>query len=251
MKISRINAIEEYVLSRKTVTIDELCEKFNVSKNTIRRDLNELEVRGHITKVYGGVTASTPQEVMPLPVRAGLNLQSKELIGRLAAREVHEDDTIFVDSGSTAVCILHHLSHLKKVTVITHSLTAMIEAAKYDNISLISLGGIYSPATSSFVGISTQEALNDLRISKAFMGATGVTVESGMSNTTFLEAEIKRGVVAHASQIYLMADNSKLGHDAVITFCRLSEATVLITDRRPSEKFVDFCRVHGVRLCYE
>ena len=56
MKVSRLNSIEQYVISRETVSIDELCEVFGVSKNTIRRDLNELEMRGHITKVYGGVT---------------------------------------------------------------------------------------------------------------------------------------------------------------------------------------------------
>ena len=67
MKISRLNAIEEYVLSKKTVSIDDLCEVFSVSKNTIRRDLNELEARGHIATVYGGFTAVTPEEVMPLP----------------------------------------------------------------------------------------------------------------------------------------------------------------------------------------
>ena len=67
MKISRLNAIEEYVLSKKTVSIDELCEVFSVSKNTIRRDLNELEARGHIAKVYGGVTAVTPEDVRFAP----------------------------------------------------------------------------------------------------------------------------------------------------------------------------------------
>ena len=60
MKVSRLNSIEQYVISRETVSIDELCEVFGVSKNTIRRDLNELEQRGHITKVYGGVTATVP-----------------------------------------------------------------------------------------------------------------------------------------------------------------------------------------------
>ena len=188
MKISRLNAIEEYVLSKKTVSIDDLCEVFSVSKNTIRRDLNELEARGHIAKVYGGVTAVTPEDVMPLPVRSGLNPAAKDLIGKLAARELSDGDTIFIDSGSTAVNVLRHLPPRIKLTVVTHSLPAMVEAAKYDGINLISLGGAFNPATSSFVGIFAQQALSDLRITKAFLCATGVTVESGMSNTTFLEA---------------------------------------------------------------
>ena len=73
MKVSRLNSIEQYVISRETVSIDELCEVFGVSKNTIRRDLNELEQRGHITKVYGGVTATVPSGAVPTPIRSGLN----------------------------------------------------------------------------------------------------------------------------------------------------------------------------------
>lgn len=250
MKISRLNSIEEYVLSKKTVSIDDLCEVFQVSKNTIRRDLNELETRGHIAKVYGGVTAVTPEEVMPLPVRSGLNPSAKDQIGRLAAREIKDGDTIFIDSGSTAVCLLRHLSPRMKLTVITHSLPAMVEAAKLENVNLISLGGVFNPSTSSFVGISAQQSLSSLRISKAFLSATGVTVESGMSNTTFLEAEIKRGVVSHAAEIVLIADNSKLGHDATVTFCRLQDISTFITDQQPSPKFVEFCRAHRVRIVW-
>ena len=88
MKVSRLNSIEQYVISRETVSIDELCEVFGVSKNTIRRDLNELEQRGHITKVYGGVTATVPSGAVPTPIRSGLNQIDKSLIGRLAAEEV-------------------------------------------------------------------------------------------------------------------------------------------------------------------
>lgn len=90
---------------RETVSIDELCEVFGVSKNTIRRDLNELEQRGHITKVYGGVTATVPSGAVPTPIRSGLNQIDKSLIGRLAAEEVADGDTIFIDSGTTTrVC---------------------------------------------------------------------------------------------------------------------------------------------------
>ena len=251
MKISRLNSIEEYILSQKTVSIDELCEVFHVSKNTIRRDLNELEARGHIAKVYGGVTAVTPEEVMPLPVRSGLNPTAKDYIGQLAVREISDGDTVFIDSGSTAVCVLRHLPPRIKLTIVTHSLPAMVEASKFDNVNLISLGGVYNASTSSFVGITAQQALSDLRISKAFLSATGVTVESGMSNTTFLEAEIKRGVITHAAHVILIADGSKLGHDATVTFCRLQDIATFITDQQPAPKFVEFCRAHNVRILWE
>ena len=147
MKVSRLNSIEQYVISRETVSIDELCEVFGVSKNTIRRDLNELEMRGHITKVYGGVTATVPSGAVPTPIRSSLNTVDKSLIGRLAAEEVEDGDTIFIDSGTTTLCLLRFLVAKKRITIITHSLGALSEASKYDNLNIISLGGIYSPTT--------------------------------------------------------------------------------------------------------
>lgn len=250
MKISRLNSIEQYVISKETVSIDELCEVFGVSKNTIRRDLNELEARGHISKVYGGVTAAPSGGAVPTPIRRGLNSDIKSLIGSLAAETVQDGDTIFIDSGTTTLCLLRYLSGKKKITVITHSLGAMSEAAKYDNLSLISLGGIYSPSTDSFVGLSTFEALSGMQISKAFMGATGISIENGMTNSTFLEVEIKRSVAARAASVYLMADTSKLGHDAIISFCQLRDLTAFITDHKPSEIYSDFFAANGIRVLH-
>ena len=238
MKVSRLNAIEQYVISHETVSIDELCEVFEVSKNTIRRDLNELEMRGHITKVYGGVTATVPSGAVPTPIRSSLNPADKSLIGRMAAEEVADGDTIFIDSGTTTLCLLRYLVAKNRITIITHSLGALSEAAKYENLNIISLGGIYSPTTDSFVGLSTIEALSNMRINKAFMGATGVSLTAGMTNTTFLEAEIKRAVVHRADSIYCMADSSKIGREAIVTFCHLKDLTGFITDREPAKEYV-------------
>lgn len=251
LKISRLNSIEQYVIARETATIDELCEAFNVSKNTIRRDLNTLEARGHIAKVYGGVTAISSPGAVPSPVRSSLHSSDKALIGRLAADEVEDGDTIFIDSGTTTVCMLKFLATKKRITIVTHSLGALAEASKYEHLNVISLGGIYSRPTDSFVGLSAFEALSSMKINKAFMAATGVSVEAGMMNTTFLEAEIKRGIVQRAAHIFLLADNSKLGRDAVISFCRLEDLSGFITDRRPPDPYVRFCESHGVRLRYE
>lgn len=250
MKISRLNSIEQYVISNETVSIDELCEVFSVSKNTIRRDLNELEARGHITKVYGGVTAVQSRDIVPMPVRSNLNPANKTLIGKLAAGEVSDGDTIFIDSGSTAVCLLKYLTGKKKITIITHSLNAMMEASKYDNLNIISLGGIYNASTGSFVGVSTLENISELKINKAFMAATGVSIETGMTNTTFLEAEIKRGVVARSSKIILMADSSKINHEAFISFCHLDAISAFVTDAQPPAEYMDFFHAHNVKVLY-
>ncbi len=250
MKISRLNSLEQYILLKDTVSIDELCEVFNVSKNTIRRDLNELEARGHIVKVYGGVTTVQSKEVVPMPVRSTLNSANKSYIGKVAANIVQDGDTIFLDSGTTTSCIIKYLSNLKKITIISHSLNVLLEASKFENINIISLGGLYNGSTGSFVGISTLENISNLRITKAFMAATGVSIESGLTSTTFLEAEIKRGVVTRSKEVYLMADTTKLDHDAVITYCPISSLTGFITDSNLPQKYIDYCKLNNVKIYF-
>ena len=118
-------------------------------------------------------------------------------------------------------------------------------------VAVISLGGIYSPTTDSFVGLSAIEALSSMRINKAFMGATGVSLTAGMTNTTFLEAEIKRAVVHRADNIYGMVDSSKIGKEAIVTFCHLKDLTAFITDCEPPKEYVDLCNAENVKLRYE
>ena len=229
MKVSRFNSIEQYVISRETVSIDELCEVFGVSKNTIRRDLNELEMRGHITK----------------GIRRRDRYGSLGPCRRPSARALTRSTIAHRPSGRRGGCgrryHFYRLRHdhpvsaavsrgKKRITIITHSLGALSEASKYDNLNIISLGGIYSPTTDSFVGLSAIEALSSMRINKAFMGATGVSLTAGMTNTTFLEAEIKRAVVHRADNIYGMVDSSKIGKEAIVTFCHLKDLTAFITD---------------------
>lgn len=251
MKISRLNSIEQYVIARETATIDELCETFNVSKNTIRRDLNVLEARGHISKVYGGVTAISSQGAIPMPIRTGMHSSDKNLIGRLAAEEVEDGDTIFVDSGSTTLCMLKYLATKKRITIVTHSLGALAEASKYENLNIISLGGIYSRPTDSFVGLSAFESLSSMKINKAFMASTGVSIDNGLMNSTFLEAEIKRGISQRASNIILLVDSSKIGHDGIISFCKLEDITYFITDSKPSEEYMQFFEANNITVRYK
>ena len=109
--------------------LTELCEVFGVSEYHPPRP-ERSEQRGYITKVYGGVTATVPSGAVPTPIRSGLNQIDKSLIGRLAAEEVADGDTIFIDSGTTTLCLLRFLVVKSRITIITHSLGALSEASK-------------------------------------------------------------------------------------------------------------------------
>ena len=248
MRAERLNAMEQYILGKETVSLEELSTQFSVSMNTIRRDVIELLNRGNIRKVYGGVSSTLINRPVGFSVRAQKNSRAKQIIGQLASQLVSDGASIFLDSGSTTPHILQHIGEKNGVTVITHSLTALYAASSLSNLNIIALGGIYAPATSSFTGISTLDALSRLSIQTIFISATGVSIENGLTNSTYLEAEIKRSVVQRGNRVVLMADQSKFGHSAVISFCPFDQLYAIVTDCLPSEPYLEAIDRYGIRL---
>lgn len=250
MRAERINAMEQYIIERGTVSLEELSQKFGISINTVRRDISALTVHGRIRKVYGGVSA----DLLPLPLdyseRKRRNGREKEIIGQLAARLVDSGSSIFLDSGSTTPNILRNLGDKNGVTVITHSLTALSEAASMTNLSIISLGGVYVPLTASFSAISFLDFLSRLSIQTAFVSATGVSLENGLTLTTYIESEIKRNVVQHGGRIVLMADHTKFDQSSLISFCPFERLYAVVTDCAPPPRYLEAIKRCSIRLIY-
>lgn len=252
MKISRLNSIEQYVIKKESVSVDELCEVFNVSKNTIRRDLNELEARGQISKVYGGVCAlSYKSNNISKNTNNDIYSSEKDLIGKLAAKEIKDNDVIFIDSGTTVPYIIKYIDTNKKVTIVTHSLNAMLESSKNENITLISSGGIYNKKTGSFLGISAHQTISSINIKKAFISCAGISIKYGLTNSTFLEAEIKRTAIKKAKYVYLVAEHSKINRNADISFCSLKSLTTFITNKKPSQSYLDYFKYNSISVIYQ
>jgi DeoR family myo-inositol catabolism operon transcriptional repressor len=250
MKHERIKKIEHYLIEHESVSLDNLCTIFGVSKNTIRRDIAELEARGIIKKVYGGVTLNIMEETVPFQQRQVQHINAKSMIGKLASSLIQNGDIVFVDSGSTTIHLIPNIKHVENVTIITNSLNVIVEAAAYPNINVISTGGILQRKTNSFAGIATVNFLKSLNISKAFMATTAVSIEKGVTNTTYLEAEIKKAVVAISDQIVIMADHTKLDQSAFMRYCSLDEIDYFVTDNCPEGKYLEFFDRNNIKLMY-
>lgn len=245
MRISRIDQLEQYILEHKAASIDSLCEVFDISKNTLRRDLEVLVGRGNIEKVYGGVIASENAASLPDLVsfneRAGRNFHSKQKIAALAASFVREKDIIFIDSGSTTMNIVEHLTHLNKVTVITNSLQVINKALSYPNINLIVLPGTLIRDTASLVGSSCAEYLEHYNIVRAFMACTGISIAAGICNASTEEYDIKKTALKKSQKHYLLADSSKFGRASLMTYGDMNQFDYILTDQMPDDAFCSYC----------
>ena len=189
MKSKRIEDIESYIYEHKTVTLEQLCTTFNVSMNTIRRDVKELTQNARIKKIYGGVTVKSEQrELLPFSERHISNLEEKQKIAARAAQLVEDGDVIFIDSGTTTFHMIEYMQNKQNITVLTNNLEVIMRGVTCENIKLISLSGEFNRKTLSFVGDTAAEVLKNYNISKAFMASTGISVEGGATKRLFVRS---------------------------------------------------------------
>ncbi len=252
MRTDRLNQMEAFILRNGTASLYDLSERFGISLNTVRRDVSDLIDRGHIRKVYGGVSSlqtldSQPYtEFMPLAKRARMHAGEKRLIGELAASLVQENSVVFLDSGTTVPHMLPHLAG-KNVSIVTHSLSVMAEAVKYPSLNVIALGGVLNHATYSLVN-EVDSALRSIRLQTLFMAATALSVEWGASNNTYDEYRLKSELVNLHANVVILADSSKFGKNATYCYCPFRRIRGIVTDRVPGARFLDAARENGIEL---
>ncbi|MBN1468292.1 MAG: DeoR/GlpR transcriptional regulator [Fusobacteriaceae bacterium] len=251
MKIKRIEEIKSYVHENKSVSTEELCAKFNVSRNTIRRDIDILVDKGDIKKVYGGVVSTDEKlsnGLKSYSIRESSNLDKKKLIGKKASEFISDNDVIYLDSGTTIVHIIENLKNIKNLTIITASIPVINQVIPFENIKLVSLHGILSRPTLSFVGNSIIKTLEPFNIDKAFISCNGISIEKQITNSVFEEYEIKKTVISKSKKIYLLADEEKFDNFGAITFARFEEITGLITNASPKNDLLSLLKEKKVEL---
>lgn len=248
MRSNRILDIEEYIIEHKNVSLDTLCEVFNVSKNTIRRDINELANKGTIKKVYGGVAINEASTLIPFTERNIKNIPAKSKIAQYCSNYINDGDIIFMDSGTTTLYVIDYLKDKKNLTIITNNLEIIIKALDLSNLNIICLPGNLIRKTNSFVGVDTTDVLNKYNITKSFLASTGISIECGLTNSHPLESEIKKLAIKKSMSTFLLVDSTKFDKSSLITYGNLEDIDYLITDKKPSKKYINFCNSNDVSL---
>jgi DeoR/GlpR family transcriptional regulator of sugar metabolism len=251
MKYDRQRELLSYIEENKSVKNEDLLDRFNISIQTLRRDIRKFEEQGLIEKVYGGVVYRDRREsvssVSPLQERDASFSKEKEYIGKLAASLVEDGDVIFIDSGTTAYRMLHYMKDLKNVTVISHCLDVMMELRNMPNLTGICVGGVIQHDSGTFVVDSTFYPYN---YNKAFISTVGISVSKSLTNTNLYEGAMKQHVLNQSAVNYIVADHTKFDVIAYNHFADYSLIKALITDERPPEKFMNFFESNQIEVIY-
>lgn len=248
MKEDRIQKLKNYILSNERASIEELCNVFTVSKNTMRRDINELEKQGTIKKVYGGIVLNDKKTTEPFESREEKNTSAKQVIAKLACDFVQDGDIIYIDSGTTTMHMLPHLAELRNLTIITNNLNVILSSLPYLHLNVLCTGGTLFRTTNSFVDMDAINFLKKYNIAKAFMASTGISISKGITNSSSFEYDIKKYMVDNCDMVVLLADETKIGRVSLTTYCDLKDINVFVTNANPDDEYVEFFNKNNIKL---
>ncbi len=235
------NERQEKILARLrqngSVKVTVLAKDMDISESTIRRDINELDRRGRLKKVFGGAVAIN-RDMSPVETdvaqRTLINIREKDIIAEYAASMINDNDFVYIDAGTTTEKMIDYLDK-KSVTYVTNGITHAKKLIQRGFDAYV-IGGLLRPSTEAVIGAAAIEAVQKYNFTKCFMGTNGIDTESGFTTPDIGEAAVKTAVMKKSYVSFVLADHTKFGLVSPVTFADIEEACV-ITDHLEGEHY--------------
>lgn len=229
-----------------SASIHEMAERFLVSEMTIRRDLRELHQSNRVIRIPNGAMIAQPVTFeRTFQERLRAMGDAKDLIGRAAAALVRPGEAVVLDSGTTTLCIARHLHRVPNLIVVTFSVAILGELSMDNSIRVELTGGTYRRSSHDLVGAEVSQGLTRVSANKVFFGAAALSFQKGVMQ---FDPEAPRELLQAGTERILVLDSSKIGREALYSFCKVENCSSVITDGgiRPEhlERLRRICRVH-------
>ena len=251
LAIERRNSILAKLSAEGKVIVADLSREFEVTEETIRRDLEKLDHDGLAKKTYGGAVANEKlQNDLPFNVRKMTNVAQKQRIAEKIAGLIHDGDYIMLDASSTAIYVTRCIKHLKNITLITNSVEILLELADKQNWNVLSTGGSLKKGGLSLVGTSAERMIRSFHVDIAICSSKGIDIRRGVTDSNEKESDIKQAIFAAADRKILAVDSRKFDKNSFVHVCDINEVDVIVTDQRPDERWIEHCKDKNVELIY-
>ncbi|KEK19878.1 transcriptional regulator [Bacillus manliponensis] len=236
--LERQKKILDLLTVKKVLKIAELKEELDISIDTLRRDINTLTKQGKIEKIYGGVKiVETTFGESLMQERMISHIEEKEAIAKMCSEYIHDGDCIYLDSGSTTYQIAKYIKQKKNLTVVTNSIPVVTELTNSD-VEIIIIGGKIRRNEQSVVAYDYIFNFGELNILKAFICASGITVEKGISDYNLEEAITRKKIIEISKEVYVAADSTKFGKDVTVGISPLHKIDAIMTDSNVNKDFI-------------
>ena len=251
LAIERRNAILAKLNAEGKVIVADLSREFDVTEETIRRDLEKLDKEGIAKKTYGGAVINQSLNTdLPFNVRKRANVELKQNIAAKIAELIGDGDYIMLDSSSTAKFVTKYIKDRKNITLITNSVEIMFELADKEDWNILSTGGTLKKGALSLVGSSAEKMIRGFHVDLAVCSSKGLDIKMGITDSNEKDSEIKRAIFAAAEKKVLAIDSTKFDKISFVRVLDVNEVDVVVTDQKPSERWVKHFKNNNVELIY-
>jgi DeoR/GlpR family transcriptional regulator of sugar metabolism len=251
LAIERRRKIISLLEERNSVLVPELSKIFNITEETVRRDLEKLELEGLLKRTYGGaVINDSMNSELPLTIREVTNIEGKLAIGIKVSEYIKDGHTIMLDSSSTALQVAKRIKDKRNITVITNSVKVVSELAGAKDCKVISTGGNLRVNAMSFVGHMAEDAVKNFNVDIAIICSKGIDMEKGISESNDMEAEVKKAMIKAADKTFLVGDYTKFNKVSFVKMLRIEDVDMIFTDKSLTNEWEQFISNKNVELIY-
>jgi len=244
----RLQKIVELVGKEGSIRNSELSLLFQVTEETIRRDLYKLEQEGKLLRSHGGAVSIKELHMeTPIDIREITNVKEKQLIAVEAVKHIKQMDRIVLDASTTAWYMAKMMPDIE-MTVLTNSIKVAIELSAKEKVQVISTGGMLSRKSLSYVGPLAERSLDSYHVDKAFISSKGAHMERGISEANELQALIKKKMISIADRTYLLCDYSKFGVQHFTQIADWSQIHHVVTNGKAKREYIESLKRMAVEV---
>lgn len=245
---SRHTRIINLVREQGFVAIGTLASSFDVTPQTIRRDINILSKQGLLQRHHGGAGPVFSTENVDYTDRKVLCLQEKQIIAKLVARQIPNRSSLFINMGTTNEEVAKALIHHKHLRVITNNLNVAKTLSGNSEIEVIITGGLVRQKDGGIVGESAIDFIRQFKVDFGIIGISGVDRDGTLLDFDYREVTAARSIMDNSRKVFLVTDHTKFGRNAMVRLGNIQEVDAMFTDKTPPAELVDVMRHNEVGL---
>lgn len=244
----RREQIVALVQARGYVSIEDLATSFAVTPQTVRRDINALSRQAVLRRYHGGAGLPSSVENIAYPARKVLCHEEKRRIARLAARHIPDGASLFLNIGTTTEEVARALQERKGLRVITNNLNIALMLSRRNDFEVIVAGGVVRSRDGGIIGASAVDLIHQFKVDYGVIGISGVDLDGTLLDFDYREVRVARSIIANSRKVFLVADHTKFGRNAMVRLGAISLVDALFTDHPPPEPLAQLCAEQEVGL---
>ena len=240
--------ILDYIQQQGFAAIDGLSEHFDVTPQTIRRDINQLCERELLQRFHGGAGMPSSAENIDYSTRQIHNRNEKKKIAALVARFIPDHSSLFVNLGTTTEAVATALSRHRGLRVITNNLNVANTLSRADESEVIIAGGVLRNRDNGIVGEATIDFVNQFKVDFGVIGISGIDQDGVLLDFDYREVRVAQAIIKNSRRVFLVADHSKFGRNAMVRLGHLRDVDAVFVDQSPPQEVRQILMEENVTL---